>query len=139
MTPAARVQAAIEVLDAVIAATQGNGAPADRILSEWFRPRRFAGSGDRRAVRDMVYSAIRACGEVPASGRAALLLLARSDPALAGLFDGSRHAPAPIDAGEPVAEPGIAPRWLAERLAASGIDGDDARALLDRAPLDVRI
>lgn len=139
MTPQARVQAAIEVLDRVIAAARGQGASADRIVSEWFRSRRFAGSGDRRAVRELVYAAIRACGEVPGSGRAAMLLLAKGDPALAALFDGSRHAPAPIGADEAIASPGVAPAWLEQRLAASGIAGEAAKALLGRAPLDVRI
>lgn len=139
MTPAARVQAAIEILDLVIAAARGQGAPADRILTDWFRSRRFAGSGDRRAVREMVYAAIRACGDVPVSGRAAMLRLAQDDPALTGLFDGSRHAPLPPVSGEPVATGGIAPPWLEAALAQSGIAGIDAAALLDRAPLDIRI
>jgi len=139
MTPAARVQAAIEILDLVIAAVKENGPPADRIVTDWFRPRRFAGSSDRRAVREQVYRAIRACGELPVCGRAAMRLLARSDRSLASLFDGSPHGPAPISVGEPVAEPGIAPRWLADALAYSGIAGEDALALLDRAPLDIRV
>lgn len=139
MTPAARVQAAIEILDLVIAAARGQGAPADRILTEWFRARRFAGSGDRRAVRELVYAAIRACGDVPVSGRAAMLRLAATDPALAALFDGSRHAPAPLVEGEPVAAAGIAPAWLEAALGRSGIAGEAAAALLGRAPLDIRI
>ena len=139
MTPAARVQAAIEVLDLVMAAARDNGAPADRIVTEWFRSRRFAGSGDRRAVRELVYAAIRACGELPASGRAAVLLLGQRDPTIAALFDGSRHAPAPITPGEPIAEPGIAPAWLEAALAQSGIAGEEAAALLARAPLDIRV
>jgi 16S rRNA (cytosine967-C5)-methyltransferase len=139
MTPQARVQAAIEVLDLVIAAARSGGASADRIIAEWFRSRRYAGSGDRRAVRDLAYGAIRACGEVPVSGRAALLLLAARDPALALLFDGSRHAPQPIGPDEQPAAPGIAPAWLEARQAASGIAGEDAAALLGRAPLDVRV
>lgn len=139
MTPAARVQAAIDVLDLVLAAARQGGASADRIVAEWFRTRRFAGSGDRRAVRDLVYRAIRAAGEVPQSGRAAILLLARDDPALAALFDGSRHAPEPIADGEPVARAGIAPAWLEAALKARGIEGEEAAALLGRAPLDVRI
>lgn len=139
MTPAARVQAAIEVLDQVIAAARANGAPADRILSDWFRPRRFAGSGDRRAVRDLVYAAIRACGEAPETGRAALLRLAGEDPALAALFDGSRHAPEPIAADELPAAGGLAPGWLVKALAASGVTDQAAAALLDRAPLDLRV
>lgn len=139
MTPQARVQGAIEILDLVIAAVRNNGAPADRILSDWFRTRRFAGSKDRRAVRDLVYAAIRHCGEVPLSGRAAMLALTNDDAALASLFDGSAHAPAPIGADERYAQPGIAPRWLEQTLAASDIAGDEATALLERAPLDLRV
>lgn len=139
MTPQARVQAAIEILDAVIAAARAKGAPADRILSDWFRPRRFAGSKDRRAVRELVYAAIRQCGEVPVTGRAAMLRVAAGDPALAALFDGSRHAPAPIRADEPVASGGTAPAWLAAALAASGVDEGGQAALLRRAPVDIRI
>lgn len=139
MTPQARVQAAIEILDAVVAAARNKGAPADRIISDWFRPRRYAGSKDRRAVRELVYAAIRRCGEVPASGRAAMLFVAQGDPALASLFDGSRHGPAPPAPGETVASGGTAPAWLAEALASSGIDESSQRALLLRAPVDVRI
>lgn len=139
MTPQARVQAAIEILDEVIAAARRQGAPADRIITEWFRTRRFAGSKDRRAVRELVYGAIRACGPVPASGRAAMLRVAQGDAALGTLFDGGRHAPAPIDPLESVAQGGVAPDWLAQRLAAGGVAGADALALLDRAPLDVRV
>ena len=121
MTPAARVQSAIELLDAVIAAARRGGASADRIVAEWFKTRRYMGSGDRRAVRELAYGAIRVCAEIPVSGRAALLLLAKADPALLALFDGSNHGPPPLVPGEPVAGPGIAPRWLVELLAASGI------------------
>lgn len=139
MTPGARVQAAIEILDLVIAAARASGAPADRIVGEWFRTRRFAGSKDRRAVRDLVYAAIRACGPVPVSGRAAMLRLAQDDPNLAGLFDGQGHAPAPIAAEEPFAAGGVAPPWLERALAESDIAGEDAEALLGRAPLDLRV
>ena len=139
MTPAARVQAAIEILDLVIAAARANGAPADRLIADWFRARRFAGSKDRRAVRELAYRAIRACGEVPETGRAAMLRVAAEDLVIASLFDGSRHAPAPVEPDEPRAEGGIAPGWLQDRLAASGVMPDDAASLLDRAPLDIRV
>lgn len=139
MTPAARVQSAIGLLDQVIAAALSKGAPADRILADWFRSSRFAGSKDRRAIRELVFAAIRACGPVPASGRAAMLRLAQLDPALPGLFDGSAYGPAPASEGEPMAEGGIAPAWLEERLAASGVAGEEAAALLERAPLDLRV
>ncbi len=139
MTPGARVQAAIEVLDLIVAAARARGAPADRILADWFRTRRFAGSKDRRAVRELVYRAIRACGEVPASGRAAMLLIARQDPAVAALFDGLGHGPAPIGADEVPAAPGTAPAWLEAALAQSGIEPAAMAALLARAPLDIRV
>jgi 16S rRNA (cytosine967-C5)-methyltransferase len=139
MTPSARVQSAIELLDSIIASAREKGAPADRILAEWFRAHRFAGSKDRRAIRDLVFAAIRACGPMPASGRAAMLRLADGDPALAALFDGSPYGPAPVTAGEPLAEAGIAPEWLETTLVESGISADGAAALLDRAPLDVRV
>ena len=139
MTPAARVQSAIDLLDLIIAAARGQGASADRIVAEWFKTRRYMGSGDRRAVRELVYGAVRACGEIPLSGRAAMLRLGQWDPVILTLFDGSPHAPKPIEPDEPVAVGGIAPRWLEEKLAHSGIAGDEAAALLGRAPLDLRI
>jgi len=139
MTPTARVQAAIELIDAVIAAAAADGAPADRLIAEYFRARRYAGSKDRRAVRELVYRAIRACGPVPASGRAAMLRLAQGDPALIALFDGSPHGPAPVDDGEVVATGGTSPEWLARELRASDISDAEAAALLERAPLDLRV
>ncbi|OBX20389.1 RNA methyltransferase [Erythrobacter sp. QSSC1-22B] len=139
MTPAARVQTAIELLDAIIAAARGKGAPADRILADWFRSNRFAGSKDRRAIRELVYRTIRACGPVPANGRSALLRLAETDPAIAPLFDGSNYGPPAIGAGEKPAAGGVAPDWVVERLARSGVEGEEAEALLGRAPLDIRV
>ena len=67
-----------------------------------------------------------------------MLAVARCDPALAALFDGSKYGPAPIGEDEPVAAAGLAPAWLEERLAASGISREQGAALLDRAPLDLR-
>ncbi|MGZ3233209.1 MAG: RsmB/NOP family class I SAM-dependent RNA methyltransferase [Croceibacterium sp.] len=139
MTPAARVQSAIELLDSIIAAARTKGAPADRILAEWFRGNRFAGSKDRRAIRELVYGAIRACGPLPPNGRAAMLRMAEGDPALTALFDGSPYGPAELQPGERVAVGGIAPVWLETALAVSEIAGPEATALLDRAPLDVRV
>lgn len=139
MTPAARAQAAIELLDAIISAARGKGAPADRLIADYFRARRYAGSKDRRAVRDLVYRAIRLCGPVPASGRAAMLAVADQDPAVAALFDGSPHGPAPRAEGEEAAKTALAPKWLAAALRASGLGGREIAALLDRAPLDIRV
>jgi len=139
MLPAARVQAAIELLDAIIDAAQRGGAPADRLIAEYFRTRRYAGSKDRRAVRELVYSAIRACGPRPDSGRAAMLRLAQDDPQILPLFDGVGHGPAPVETGEVAASGGIAPDWLVTRLSKSDIWGEEAEAMLGRAPLDIRV
>jgi 16S rRNA (cytosine967-C5)-methyltransferase len=139
MTPAARVQSAIEILDQVIEAARSNGAPADRILADWFRAHRFAGSKDKRAIRELVYGAIRGCGPLPASGRAAMLHFTSGDDALRALFDGSNYGPVAVGSSERPAVGGIAPNWLVKALAASGIAGDEAKALLGRAPLDLRV
>ena len=56
MTPGARLQAAIEVLDLI----RDSRAPADGVLKAWGREHRFAGSGDRRAIAERVYSTLRA-------------------------------------------------------------------------------
>lgn len=139
MTPAARMQAAIDLLDRIIAAARDQGPAADVILTRGLAERRYAGSKDRRAIRGLVYDAIRHCGERPASGRAAMLALAAARPELAALFDGSSYGPAPIMADEPVAEAGALPHWLAAAFAASGLDGTVQAAMLDRAPLDLRV
>lgn len=139
MTPAARGQSAIELLDAVIAAARAQSAPADRILADWFKAHRFAGSKDRRAIRDLVYDAIRACGPVPPSGRAAMLRLAELRPDIAALFDGSPYGPAAIAPGELAASGGAVPEWLAAELRNSGIGNKVMASLSARAPLDVRV
>ena len=139
MTPAARVQSAIEIVDLILVAAKGGGASGDKIVGDWFRSHRFAGSKDRRAVRDLVFAAIRACGPVPSSGRAAMLRLAESETALTALFDGSPHGPQPLAPDEPVGEGGTLPKWLEQRLQESAIEPADWPALLERAPLDIRL
>ena len=90
-------------------------------------------------MRELVYAAIRALGERPASGRAALLALAKADPELAATFDGVGHGPAVIGPSETPAKTGIAPNWILDRLRQSGLDDSEFPALIDRAPLDARI
>jgi len=131
MTPQARVQAAIDLLDEIIVAAREGGAAADTLIARYFKTRRYAGSKDRRAVRELVYSAIRRSGERPDNGRAALIGVA--DPAL---FDGSPHAPPPIAPGELPTPATPVPAWLAKRLAFS--EPEELSALLERAPLDLR-
>ena len=138
MIPAARAQAAIDLLDEIVRAARDGGAAADTLIARYFKTRRYAGAKDRRAVRELVYRAIRRAGERPESGRAALLGLAGDDPDLAALFDGSPHGPAPMNTKEPRAPAGIAPAWLLARFAES-LDPAELPALLGRAPLDVRV
>mgnify|MGYP007079536441 FL=1 len=104
MTPAARVQAAAEVLDRIAA-----GTPAEQALLGWSRASRFAGSKDRAAVRDHVFDVMRRWRSTAASGggesgRARMLGLLRqqgTDPDT--LFTGQGHAPKPLGDAERVA------------------------------------
>ena len=139
MTPAARTQAAIELLDAIVVAAREGGAAADTLIARYFATRRYAGSKDRRAVRELVYAAIRAAGEPPRSGRSAMLLIADRDPAIAATFDGSVHGPQPITNNEPRANRGVVPQWLGLQLVASGLTRNALPALVGRAPLDLRV
>ncbi|MDB5706546.1 MAG: methyltransferase [Sphingomonas bacterium] len=139
MTPSARVQAAIELLDAIIAAARDSGAAADTLIARYFAERRYAGSKDRRAVRELVYAAVRQLGERPRSGRAAMLAIAATDPEIAAQFDGVGHGPAPIGANEAAAKPGVAPEWMLSRLEKSALAENEWPALIERAPLDIRL
>ena len=57
MTPAGRIAAAIELLDSI---NKAQRKPADAVANDYFRQRRFIGSGDRRAVSDRVWKVLRA-------------------------------------------------------------------------------
>ena len=137
MTPAARLQAAIEILDEVIAAARNDGAPADAIVSAYFKTRRYAGSKDRRAVRELVYRAIRLCAERPQSGRSAVMALVGEEAELADLF-GQVRGPEPRTDTEKVAQVGTVPEWLRARLSPL-VGPEEWPALLERAPVDLRV
>lgn len=137
MTPAARIQAAIEIIDAIARAARDGGAPADAIFAETMRQRRYAGSKDRRAIRGLVYDAMRMVRSAPPSGRAAMLLMADADADIAALFDGSTYGPAVISADEPRAEAGLTPPDL-ERFIDPLIQDSEYPAMLRRAPVDLR-
>jgi 16S rRNA (cytosine967-C5)-methyltransferase len=139
MTPAARVADAIILLDKVIAAARDDGAAADTLARQFFATRRYAGSKDRRAIRALVWRALRAFADPPQSGRAAVVALADNDPDLAELFDGLAYGPPPIDASEPrAAMASHLPTALADMMYAC-IDDAEVEALLTRAPVDIRI
>ena len=137
MRPAARLQAAIELLDEIIVGARDNGGSADNIAKKFFKARRYAGSKDRRAVREHVYTAIRRFGERPENARAAMVGLAQEDPELLPLFDGSDYGPRSIADGELTAAGGQIPAWLQGKFGAL-IDEEEQQALFERAPLHVR-
>ena len=137
MTPAARLQAAIEILDEVIASARDDGPPADILVTRYFKTRRYAGSGDRRAVRELVFRAIRRSAVRPASGRAAMVGLARDDPALVELF-GQVRGPEPLADGEEGSPAAPVPSWLEPEISPL-VAPAEWPALLERAPLDLRV
>ena len=137
MTPAARLQAAAEILDEVIVSSRDDGPPADSIVTRYFKTRRYAGSKDRRAVRELVFRGVRRSAERPASGRAAILGLADDDPDLNSLF-GEPRGPGPRVEGEAPAPAGLVPSWLESEIDPL-VGREEWPALLERAPLDLRV
>jgi 16S rRNA (cytosine967-C5)-methyltransferase len=137
VTPSARLQAAIEILDEVIASAREDGPPADTIVTRYFKTRRYAGSKDRRAVRELVFRGIRAVGELPETGRAVALVLGADDPSLLELF-GEARGPEPLLEGEPAAARTLIPDWIVTELSPL-VKQDEWPALLERAPLDLRV
>lgn len=148
MLPAARVQAAIEILDGIFA-----GAPVEKALTGWARRSRFAGSKDRAAIRDHVFDALRCRRSFAALGGAetgrglmiGAVRAAGTDPA--GMFTGDRHAPAPVRDSEigrafkTEAERLDIPEWLWPEFQASlGAEVEAAAtALQSRAPIHLRV
>ena len=138
MQPAARLQAAIELLDEIIVAARDNGPAADALARKFFAARRYAGSKDRRAIREHVWEAIRRFGERPDSGRSAFAAIAAEDCDVANLLDGSGYGPAALKDDEPRASGGKIPQWILPLLNDFIVEHEQD-ALLDRAPLDIRV
>ena len=150
MTPGARVAAAIGVLDAWLA-----GEPAERALTRWGRAARYAGSGDRAAVRDHVYDALRRLRSSAASGGAMTgrgVMAGLLGEAVPALFGAGGHAPEALSAEEaerlaappPALSRGEmldAPDWLLPLVdAAHGPRADTIlEALRHRAPVHLRV
>ena len=60
MTPGARIQAAIELVDQILSAwTQAKRIPADKMLQSYFTSHRYIGSKDRGGVSELVYWVLR--------------------------------------------------------------------------------
>jgi 16S rRNA (cytosine967-C5)-methyltransferase len=153
MTPAARLQAAIDIL----AGLEQTQQPVDRYLRDFFKARRYAGSKDRRAIGERVFDILRhrarfahRMGEAsPRALMIAALLAEGENPAT--LFSGG-YGPAPLSDAEcaviaavpPPAPPHVTgeyPQWLEPSLARAfgGQLAEEMAALQTRAPVDLRV
>ena len=146
MTPSARVSGAIEVLDLIL-----SGHAPEVALTNWGRANRYAGSGDRGAIRDHVYAALRCRSSYSAlggglTGRGLMLGQVRAlNQDVASIFSGEGHAPLTVE-NEPGTQPqGFAahdcPDWLGPRLEATLNDDffPIMHALQARAPVFLRV
>lgn len=59
MRPSARIAALIELLTEVEEGIATGSTPADVLVNQYFRARRYAGSKDRRAITEMLYAILR--------------------------------------------------------------------------------
>jgi len=155
MREAGRVQAAIEVLAEVMERHR----PASLALADWGRAHRFAGSGDRAAIGDLVYDALRKktklAVQMETDTPRAIVIAAASDvmgaQAVIAAADGSQHALAPLSQDEqtalqavrcnpPAAQWAAIPEWLWDSFASTFGDTvrAEAAAFSQRAPLDMR-
>ncbi len=106
MRTGAQIKAAIEVLDEVL----NRHRPAATALADWGRNHRFAGSGDRAAIGNLVYDALRRRRSLGAqmesdTSRALALgaapkALGLSPEAVIATADGSTHAVEPPSEAE---------------------------------------
>jgi len=158
MKSGARLAAAVTVLTEIGARHR----PAALALADWGKASRYAGSGDRSAVGNLVYDVLRRRGSIAARMGASTpraLVLGAAGRALgldaaqiAGAADGSRHALAPLTDGERAAlertEPlrdgemlADIPAWIIPALRQALGDGlpAEAAALSERAPVDIRV
>ena len=158
MRPGAHIAAAVEVLDEILTRHR----PAATALADWGKSHRFAGSGDRSAIGNLVYDALRRRRSLAAqmgsdTPRALALAaapraLGQSVAAVIAGADGSPHALAPLSEAEQTALSralppdtpadilGDIPDWLAPSFQRAFGDaaGEEGAALARRAPVDVR-
>jgi 16S rRNA (cytosine967-C5)-methyltransferase len=151
MTPGARISAASSLLDRI-----ATGELAERVLTNWARSNRYAGSKDRAAIRDHVYDALRCRGSFAAlgggdHGRGLMLGLLRDQGIdIDGFFTGEGYAPDPVSVDERAALEAPAlddlalldwPGWMRPVLQADL--GDDftevSQAMRARAPVFLRV
>lgn len=153
MTPAARLAAAIDILSAL----EKTAEPADKVVREFFRARRYAGSKDRAAVAERVFIVLRhrysyawrmqgddarrlVIAAVLAEGADANELFTGAQYAPPALSDEERAAIAAPPREAPLHVAGEFPQWLQPELTkAFGPDVlPEMQAMLARAPIDIR-
>src|SRR6202451_2312859 len=103
MTPAARLSAAIELIDTI----DTQRVPAAKALKEWGTAHRYAGSGDRAAISGLVWDVLRRRAssawimddDTPRARVLGMLRLERGldADAIATLCDGGRFSPEPLN------------------------------------------
>jgi 16S rRNA (cytosine967-C5)-methyltransferase len=159
MTPAARLSAAIELIEAI----DKERIPAAKALKEWGTAHRYAGSGDRAAISGLIWDVLRRRAssawimddDTPRARVLGMLKVERGldVETIAALCDGARFAPESLSDAEhaalasrtlkdaPAYIAGDYPEWLDGTLAQ--VFGDDrvaeATAMASRAPLDLRV
>jgi 16S rRNA (cytosine967-C5)-methyltransferase len=159
MRPGAHIKAAIEVLDDVLRRHR----PVGTALADWGKSHRFAGSGDRATIGNLVYDAMRRRRSLAAqmdgdTTRAIALAaaphaLGLSPAAVIASADGSAHAVEPLSEAEqaglaravpadaPASVRGDFPDWLEPSFARAfgGAAAEEGAALARRAPVDLRV
>jgi 16S rRNA (cytosine967-C5)-methyltransferase len=156
---AGRALAACEIL----ADIEARHRPAPQALADWGRDHRFAGSGDRAAIGNLIYDVLRRRASLawmmqdetpPALVAAALKTLwGIQAEAVTALFDGSAHAPPPMSEGQfrrlergdltgaPDWVRGDYPAWLHSSMTRAFGDraAEEGAGLAQRAPIDLRV
>src|SRR5690606_26480845 len=159
MRPGARMKAAVEVLDDIFVRHR----PAAQALADWGKAHRFAGSGDRAAIGNLVYDVLRRRLSLAARmgdvATRALVLAAAPDALgisaeeVAAAADGSEHALAPLSEAEragltrdvpsdaPMHVQADIPEWLAPSFERPFGDRavEEGRALAQRAPVNLTV
>ncbi|HEY0918909.1 RsmB/NOP family class I SAM-dependent RNA methyltransferase [Devosia sp.] len=155
-----RIAAAI----AVLAEVEARRRPVAEALKAWGLANRFAGAGDRAAIGNLVYDALRRRsshawamgGETPRGLVLSVVVRewGETPQALAGLFSGDAHAPAALTeeevarleaadplAGAPEHVRADMPEWVAPALREAWGETwvAEAQALAGRPPLDLRV
>ena len=159
MRAGAHIRAAVEILEEVLVRHR----PAAVALADWGKSHRFAGSGDRAAIGNLVYDALRRrrslCARMRSDAPRALALAAAAEAlalpqsAVIASAEGSPYALGPLSEAEragiagslsaeaPAGIRGDIPEWLEASFARAfgAAAAAEGAALARRAPVDLRV